>query len=203
MAGTGSILAGIGAKTFGVLSVVGVGISSSALVIGLLVITGAAGIHGLNGTPGANGANGVNGNDGQNGAQGPAGGSGSSGSNGTQGSSTATTWGTISLSFQLGDKAAGVSLLGATCPSEGHGAYACLVTLQNDNPAGINDTVHGLSYAQSPALYFAGGNPTIGSINLPGGGTTTQFTLWFQAVQYSGSANVVVTILLVPAPTTA
>ncbi len=193
----GSAAAGIGGKMFGVLSLVGVGVGSSALVIGLLVVTGAVGIHGLSGAPGANGtngANGANGADGSNGAQGPAGSSGSSGLNGSSGSSSSTTWGTLALSFALGGKTSGVSILGTTCPSEGHGAYACSVTLQST----ANQTLHvnGLLYPPNSALYYAGADPTLGSVVVPNGGATTTFTLWFQAVQYSGSSNVVVTLLL-------
>jgi hypothetical protein len=197
MAGVGSALTGIGGKTFGVLSLVGVGVGSSALVIGLLVLTGAAGIHGLPGTSGASGlpgANGANGAVGNNGPQGPAGPGGTSGSNGSSGSSSSSTWGTLALSFALGGKSSGVTILGTTCPSEGHGAYACSVTLQSN----ANMTLHvtGLQYAQNPALYYAGADPTLGAVIVPNGGATTTFTLWFQAVQYSGSSNVVVTLLL-------
>ncbi|HTT25661.1 MAG TPA: hypothetical protein VMH90_01690 [Thermoplasmata archaeon] len=203
MAGTGSALAAIGGKAFGVLSLVGVGIGASALVIGLLVVTGAVGIHGLPGVPGANGtngANGANGADGKNGAPGSAGSSGSPGTNGTSGSSSSTTWGTLALSFALGGKSTGVTILGTTCPSEGHGAYACSVTLQSSASQTLH--VNGLSYPPNSALYYAGADPTLGSIVVPAGGATSTFTLWFQAVQYSGSSNVVVTLLL-EAPGTA
>jgi Collagen triple helix repeat (20 copies) len=188
---------------FGVLSLVGVGVGSSALVVGLLILTGAAGIHGIAGAPGTNGANGVDGNNGINGGSGHNGVNGTNGANGSSssGSSSSTTWGTIALSFGLGGKSTGVTILGTTCPSEGHGAYACSITLQSE----ANQTlkVNGLQYAQSPALYYAGADPTLGSVIVANGGATTTFTLWFQAVQYSGSANVDVTLLLASATTNA
>ena len=184
-------------KVFGVLSLAAVGVATAALVVGVMVFTGAAGLHGLTGSSGTPGAAGANGSNGATGAQGAAGANGANGANGQNGSTA--TWGTLSLAFSLGGSATnGLTIQGATCPSEGHGAYACLVSISNSASSSVK--VYGLSYAQSPALYYAGADPTIGAIDLTPG-TTTQFTLWFQAVEYSGNADVDVTILVEPATT--
>ena len=189
-------------KMFGVLSLAAVGVASTALVVGVLVLTGAAGIHGLNGLNGTNGADGAPGTAGANGQTGAAGGSGANGAQGANGapgsdgsSGASSTWGTLSLSFSLSGATSGLTIQGATCPSEGHGAYACLITVQNSGTSLVKVT--GLNYAQSTAVYYAGADPTLGSIAL-NPGSTTEFTLWFQAVQYTGNANVAVTLLVGP-----
>jgi len=188
-------------KAFGVLSLAAVGIASTALVVGVMIFTGVAGLHGLNGLPGGSGANGAggspgangaNGANGQPGATGATGATGPAGANGTGGSST--TWGSLTISFTLTGKTSGLAILAATCPAEGHGAYACLLTVQNTGTS--TEKINGLQYAQSPALYYAGADPTMGSILL-NAQSTTQFTLWFQSVQYSGSADIAVQLIVV------
>jgi len=194
-----ALLAG---KVFGIMSLAAVGLASTALVVGVMVFTGAAGLHGLPGLSGSNGANGANGAAGANGNNGATGGTGATGATGAPGENgtngTGATWGSLALSFTLGGATTDIAIEGATCPSEGHGAYACLLTVEN---SGATTTkVTGLSYAQSPAVYYAGADPTIGSIIL-NPDSTTQFTLWFQAVQYSGSADVSVTVFIEPGDT--
>lgn len=194
--------AAVGGKVFGVLSLAAVGMATTALVVGVMIFTGAAGIHGITGSSGASGSTGATG---ATGPQGPAGASGANGANGASGangangvngsSGTADTWGTLSLSFTLGGSATDLTLEGATCPNEGHGAYACLLTVKNTG--NTTGKVTGLSYAQNAALYYGGGDPTIGSIFLTPG-ATTQFTLWFQAVAYSGSTSASITVIVEP-----
>ena len=189
-------------KTYGVLSLAAVALASIALVVGVMVFTGTANLHTLTGSAGSNGSNGLPGTNGATGPQGPAGSSGSPGATGPTGApgasgtgGTGSTWATLSLTFTLGGKTTGMSLQAATCPAEGHGAYACLVTLLNSGTSGMK--VVGLSYAQSAEVYYAGADPTLGSILITPG-SSTQFTLWFQAVQYTGNADVAVTLFIEP-----
>jgi hypothetical protein len=107
-----------------------------------------------------------------------------------------TSWGTLNLTFQLGGKASNLSVAWAHCALQGHGAYACEVAVSSSSTTA--QKVTGLSYPENPALYYAGADPTIGSIVLAPQATST-FTLWFQATQTNGSTAVEVTLLVASA----
>jgi hypothetical protein len=160
------------------LTIVTIGMASAALLVSVVAWTGTGGIVGNAGASGTNGPPGANGNPG-----------------------SSTSWGTLTLAFSLTGKATGITIASSTCASEGHGAYACQISVVST--AAIEQKLTGLSYTQSTSLYYAGADPTLGSVMIPGGGATTTFTLWFQAVQYTGNTGVTVTLFIVPASTPA
>ncbi len=163
----------------GLMSIATVGMAAAALVVSVLIVVTGAGLHSAvsNGTAGATGAAGANG------ASGAAGAAGSAG--------VGTTWGTLNITFSISGK--DLSIVSATCEAEGHGAYACELSVASTS--NVTEKITGLSYPENPNVYYAGADPTIGWIIFPPG-TTTNFTLWFQAVQVSGSSNVPVTLLV-------
>ncbi len=172
--GTAGVFARGGAHSL--LSLAAIGLAATALVVTTLVVVTGAGLHaaGTSGSPGTTGATGA-----------------------TGAAGAGTTWGTLTFSFTMGGKSDGLAVTGSSCSVEGHGAYDCQVTVVSTS----NETqkLSGLSYPANPNVYYAGADPTIGWIDFTPDNATT-FTLWFQAVQTSGSSSVPVTLLTEPAP---
>lgn len=168
-----------GAAGHSLLSLAAIGLSAVALVVTTLVVVTGAGLHAAN-SPGGSGT------------PGPVGASGTPGAG--------TTWGTLTLSFSLSSSSVGLAVTSTSCEVEGHGAYACEITVAST--ATITQKLTGLSYPENPNLYYAGADPTIGNIYFTPDNTTS-FTLWFQAVQVSGNSAVPVTLQVNPAPAAA
>jgi hypothetical protein len=175
--GNAGLFARVGPQSL--MSIATVGMAAAALVVSILIVVTGVGLHTAvsNGTAGANGAAGASG---ASGAAGAAGGAGAG-----------TTWGTLNITFSIAGK--GLTITSASCAAEGHGAYACELSVAS--AANVTEKITGLSYPENPNVYYAGADPTIGWIIFPPG-TTTNFTLWFQAVQVSGNSNVPVTLLV-------
>jgi hypothetical protein len=92
-----------------------------------------------------------------------------------------------------------LTLLPGACWGAGHGAYVCNVTFVN---TGGPQAFTSVSYNASDAFYYVGSNPSIGAnpppSNIPGGNpqnpSRTEFQLWFQVVQPTGTISAYVTL---------
>lgn len=80
------------------------------------------------------------------------------------------------------------------CTNESYGTYSCFFSITND---GINTTrnVNGLTYSITPAFNFLGADPTLGEVKATYG-QTTNFQLWFQVLQLTGTILTQITLLV-------
>lgn len=166
-------------------------VAIAAIVALVLLYAGVGGSH--LGTEGPTGTAGPGGSQGPQGPQGPPGIQGPPGFN--------SSWVTLNFTFNLTGKAANASITNEQTVYGGHGTYDAAINLTNSGNVTLK--VIGLSFPTilTPALYYAGADPTIGEIFAYPNSTVT-FVLAFQATADAGALAVPVTIDLNLAPTT-